>query len=79
MAKAKGPKAQGFVDKMLHGDHSKDAGDDLPVNDSGAGWKDEPVENDLPIESPKKVSAGRGASSDRKHQLRKFDKFKKGN
>lgn len=71
MAKAKGPKPQGFVDKILHGDHSKDVEKDVP--------SDEPVENDLPIESPKKVSAGRGASSDRKHQLRKFDKFKKGN
>lgn len=71
MAKAKGPKPQGFVDKMLHGDHSKDVEQDIP--------SDEP-ENDLPIESPKKkVSAEPGASSDRKHQLRKFAKFKKGN
>ncbi len=39
----------------------------------------EDSESDLPVEpkpSNKKVSVGRGASSDSKHQHRKFDKFK---
>ncbi len=61
-------KVHNFVDHILHGE------DDQPPADHSS-----PDEADLPVDtkpSNKKVSVGRGASSDSKHQHRKFDKFK---
>ena len=73
--KGQKPKHQGFMDKVLHGDHSKDS--DCGFTNPEGSFTD-PVEDDVPVEpvSKKKVSVGPGASSESKHQHRKFDKFK---
>ena len=66
MAKSIKPKGeekhQGLLDKLIHGDHSQDEKSEAPEVKAGP-------------KKSKKVS-DEGASSESKHQHRKFDKFK---